>query len=275
MKKWFITGINSGFGRALTEKLLAQGDFVIGTVRNPEKVTDLTEKYPTSLEIYTLDMREVDTIKHTVAHVLQMHDYIDVLVNNAGYGLFGAAEELTSEDINNIIATNLTGPIEMTRAFIPSMRQRQAGRIIQISSYGGQVAFPGNSLYHASKWGLEGFSESLAHEMANFNVGVTIVEPGGARTEFRYGSAKVAELMPEYDGTSTHAFLNMLNPDNGLAAGNPEKMAQRIIESTLMTPAPLRLMLGSQALSDTIAVLAQRITDFKAQTDIAASTDVN
>ena len=275
MKKWFITGINSGFGRALTEILLAQGDFVIGTVRHPEKITDLTEKYPTSLEVYTLDMREIDAIKHTVAQVLQIHDYIDVLVNNAGYGLFGAAEELTSYEINDIIATNLTGPIELTRAFIPSMRQRKAGRIIQISSYGGQVAFPGNSLYHATKWGLEGFSESLASELADFNVSVTIIEPGGARTEFRYGSAQVAELMPEYDGTSTHAFLNMLNPDNGLAAGDPEKMAQRIIESTLMTPAPLRLMLGSQALSDTLAVLEQRINAFKAQADIAASTDVN
>lgn len=275
MKKWFITGINSGFGRALTEILLEQGDFVIGTVRHPEKILDLTEKYPTSLEVYTLDMREVDAIKHTVAQVLQIHDYIDVLVNNAGYGLFGAAEELTSEEINDIIATNLTGPIELTRAFIPSMRQRKSGRIIQISSYGGQVAFPGNSLYHATKWGLEGFSESLASELADFNVSVTIIEPGGARTEFRYGSAQVAELMPEYDGTSAHAFLNMLNPDNGLAAGDPEKMAQRIIESTLMTPAPLRLMLGSQALSDTIAVLEQRINAFKAQVDIAASTDVN
>lgn len=161
----------------------------------------------------------------------------------------------------------------MTRAVLSIMRNQGSGRIIQISSYGGQVAFPGNSLYHATKWGIEGFTESSAKEVSSFNIGVTIVEPGGARTEFRYGSAHVANLMPEYDDSDTHAFLKMLNPDNGLAIGDPVKMVTRIIESVEVTPAPLRLVLGSQALENTILTLEERIADFKMQTQVAKSTD--
>lgn len=155
------------------------------------------------------------------------------------------------------------------------MRRQKYGRIIQVSSYGGQVAFAGNSMYHATKWGIEGFVESVAQEVAPFNIGMTIIEPGGARTQFRYGSARVANLMAEYNGNPAHTFLNMLNPENGLAAGDPVKMAARIIESVSVEPAPLRLVLGSQALEDTIQVLETRINNFQAQKEIAASTDVS
>jgi NAD(P)-dependent dehydrogenase (short-subunit alcohol dehydrogenase family) len=152
------------------------------------------------------------------------------------------------------------------------MRKQGGGRIIQISSYGGQVAYPANSMYHATKFGIEGFCESVAQEVAKFNIGVTIVEPGGARTEFRYGSAKVANLTPEYD--HVHGFLNMLDKSKGLASGDPAKMAQRIIESVDITPAPLRMVLGSQALSATIERLESRLADYKTQTELAASTDI-
>ena len=132
---------------------------------------------------------------------------------------------------SDIIATNLTGSITLIRAVLPHLRDQGGGRIIQISSYGGQVAFPGNSLYHATKWGIEGFCESVAQEVAPFGIGVTIVEPGGARTEFRYGSARVANLMPEYDDNPAHAFQRMLDPASGLAPGDPARMAARIIDS--------------------------------------------
>jgi NAD(P)-dependent dehydrogenase (short-subunit alcohol dehydrogenase family) len=132
---------------------------------------------------------------------------------------------------------------------------------------------PGNSLYHATKWGIEGFCEAVAAEVAPFGIGITIVEPGGARTEFRYGSARVADLMPEYDNTPAHAFQRMLDPANGLAPGDPARMAARIIVSVDIEPAPLRMMLGSQALESTIDTLRQRIDDFEQQTDLAASTD--
>lgn len=268
-RTWLITGVSSGFGYEMAKQLLASGNKVIGTVRDLNKVDDLISKYPDEFDARILDVRDVSAIKSLV----KQYNHIDVLVNNAGYGLFGAAEELSTQEVNDIIATNLTGSIEMTRAVLPIMRNQGGGRIIQISSYGGQVAFPGNSLYHATKWGIEGFTESLAKEVLSFNIGVTIVEPGGARTEFRYGSAHVANLMPEYDDSDTHAFLKMLNPDNGLAIGDPVKMVTRIIESVEVTPTPLRLVLGSQALENTILTLEERIADFKMQTQVAESTD--
>ncbi|WP_242596617.1 SDR family oxidoreductase [Enterococcus plantarum] len=232
MKKqtWLITGVSSGFGIELTKQLLANGQTVIGTVRKDTTVQELMAQYPETFDREFLDVTDATGIKTLVDKVYEKYGAIDVLVNNAGYGLFGAAEELTDQDVAKIIATNLTGSIQMIRAVTPFMREQQAGRIIQLSSYGGQVAFAGNSMYHATKWGIEGFCESVAQELAPFNIGVTIVEPGGARTEFRYGSTQVAELMPEYDNNPAHAFLAMLDPANGLAAGDPERMATRILE---------------------------------------------
>ena len=128
-------------------------------------------------------------------------------------------------------------------------------------------------MYHATKWGIEGFVESVAQEVAPFGIGMTLVEPGGARTEFRYGSAQVAAPMPEYDATPAHAFMKMLDPRNGLAPGDPVRMAARIIESVEMVPAPMRMILGSQALETTISVLRQRIADFEQQRELAKSTD--
>lgn len=272
MRKWLITGVSSGFGYELTKQLLEQGETVVGTVRNVEKVRGLTEKYGDKFDCRILDVTNVSAVQKTVKESFEKHGKIDVVVSNAGYGLFGAAEELSDGQIDHIIATNLTGSIQLIKSSLPYMRKQGGGRIIQISSYGGQVAFPSNSMYHATKFGIEGFCESVAQEVAKFNIGVTIVEPGGARTEFRYGSAKVADLMPEYE--HVHGFLNMLNPANGLAPGDPALMAKRIIESVDITPAPLRMVLGSQALSATITRLKERIADYETQTALAASTDI-
>lgn len=271
-KKWLITGVSSGFGREMTEQLLASGNTVIGTVRNIQKVSDLIEKYPYTFDCVILDVTDVYAVHKTVDDAEKKHGRIDVVVSNAGYGLFGCAEELSDDEINHIIATNLTGSIQLIRSVIPYMRKQGGGRIIQISSYGGQVAYPANSMYHATKFGIEGFCEAVAQEVAQFNIGITIVEPGGARTEFRYGSAKVASLMPEYE--SCHGFLNMLDSSKGLAPGDPALMAKRIIESTDKNPAPLRMVLGSQALSATITRLSERIDDYKTQTELASSTDI-
>lgn len=270
-KTWFITGVSSGFGFEMTKLLLEAGDTVIGTVRNTEKVKSLIEAYPLSFDCRILDVTDVPAIHHLVAEAFAQHGRIDVIVSNAGYGLFGCAEELNDEEINHIIATNLTGSIMLIKDSLPYLRSQGGGRIIQMSTYGGQVAYPANSMYHATKFGIEGFCEAVAQEVSQFGIGVTLVEPGGARTEFRYGSAKVAKLMPEYD--SCHGFLNMLDPAKGLAPGDPVKMAQRIIESVDMTPAPLRMVLGSQALRATIERLEERIADYKMQMELAASTD--
>jgi NAD(P)-dependent dehydrogenase (short-subunit alcohol dehydrogenase family) len=272
-RTWFITGVSSGFGRQLTEQLLERGDRVIGTVRDTGKVADLLERYHETYRAELLDVTDTAAIHEVLERSFSELGRIDVIVSNAGYGLFGAAEELTDVQVNRIIATNLVAPIQLIRAVLPYLRAQGGGRVIQISSYGGQVAFPGNSLYHATKWGIEGFVESVAQEVAPFGIGMTIVEPGGARTEFRYGSAQVAQLMPIYDQTPAHSFLSMLDPKNGLAPGDPARMAARIIESVDVEPAPLRMVLGSQALESTLATLRKRLEGFEAQRDLAASTD--
>ena len=271
-KTWLITGVSSGFGYEMTKILLKKGDTVIGTVRNTAKVESLIKQYPDTFDCRLLDVTDVAAVQKTVKESFEKHGKIDVVVSNAGYGLFGCVEELSDEEINHIIATNLVGSIQLLKASVPYMRKQGGGRMIQMSTYGAQVAYPANSMYHATKFGIEGFCEALAQEVAQFNIGVTMVEPGGARTEFRYGSAKVAKLMPEYE--SCHGFLNMLDASKGLAPGDPVKMAERIIESVDKTSTPLRMVLGSQALDATITRLKERIADYETQTELAASTDV-
>ncbi|XVV10147.1 SDR family oxidoreductase [Actinoplanes sp. CA-131856] len=272
-RTWLITGVSSGFGRELTQQLLAAGDTVVGTVRGLDRVADLSKEYPDTFRAENLDVSDAAAVRQLVDRVFAELGRIDVVVSNAGYGLFGAAEELSDEQVAHIIATNLTGSIQLIRAALPHLRRQGGGRVIQLSSYGGQVAFPGNSLYHATKWGIEGFCEAVAQEVAGFGIGVTIVEPGGARTEFRYGSAQVATLMPEYEGNPAHAFQKMLDPANGLAPGDPARMGAAIIDSVDISPAPLRMILGSQALDSTIKVLQDRVARFEAQRELAASTD--
>ena len=271
-KTWLITGVSSGFGYEMTKILLEKGDTVIGTVRNTAKVENLIKQYPDTFDCRLLDVTDVAAVQQTVKESFEKYGKIDVVVSNAGYGLFGCVEELSDEEINHIIATNLVGSIQLLKTSIPYMRKQGGGRMIQMSTYGAQVAYPANSMYHATKFGIEGFCEALAQEVAQFHIGVTMVEPGGARTEFRYGSAKVAKLMPEYE--SCHGFLNMLDASKGLAPGDPVKMAERIIESVDKIPAPLRMVLGSQALDATITRLKERVADYETQTELAASTDI-
>lgn len=271
-RTWLITGVSSGFGYEMTKQLLAAGDTVIGTVRNTDKVKALIAEYPDNFDCVILDVTEVADVQKTVTDAFAKHGRVDVVVSNAGYGLFGCVEEISDEEINHIIATNLVGSIQLIKTAVPYLRRQGGGRIIQMSTYGAQVALAANSMYHATKFGIEVFCEALAQEVAQFNIGVTMVEPGGARTEFRYGSAKVAKLMPEYE--SCHGFLNMLDASKGLAPGDPVKMAERIIESVDKEPAPLRMVLGSQALSATLTRLKERVADYETQTELAASTDV-
>jgi len=272
-RTWLITGVSSGFGRELTTQLLERGDRVVGTVRDAGKVADLLARHPRTFRAEILDVTDATAVRTVVDRSFTEQGRIDVVVSNAGYGLFGAAEELSDAQVDRMIATNLTGSIQLIRSALPHLRAQGGGRIVQISSYGGQVAFAGNSMNHATKWGIEGFVEAVAQEVAPFGIGMTIVEPGGARTEFRYGSAQVAELSPVYDGNPAHAFLAMLDPANGPAPGDPARMASRIIESVDIEPAPLRMVLGSQALANTLTTLRARVADFETQTELAGSTD--
>jgi len=272
-RAWFITGVSSGFGREMTEQLLERGDRVAGTVRNLDSVRDLTEKYGNRFWTAHLDVTDTGEIRNVVDAAFEALGTIDVVVNNAGYGLFGAAEELTDDQVTHEIGTNLLGSIQVVRCALPHLRAQQQARIIQISSFGGQAALPGGSLYHASKWGIEGFAEALMSELAPFNIGVTIIEPGGARTRFRHGSAQLGPAIPAYNGTPAAAVRGIFEDDTRLAPGDPAKMAAIIIGSVDTAPAPKRLVLGSDSYGILVNALTQRLADVEAQKDLAASTD--
>jgi NADP-dependent 3-hydroxy acid dehydrogenase YdfG len=158
-RTWLITGVSSGFGREMTAQLLQRGDRVVGTVRKIDAVADWAAQYPDTFRTELLDVTDVAATKAMVDRAFATMGRIDVIVSNAGYGLFGAAEELSDAQVDRMIATNLTGSIQFIRAALPHLRRQGGGRIIQISTYGGQVAFAGNSMYHATKWGIEGFVE--------------------------------------------------------------------------------------------------------------------
>lgn len=235
---WLITGVSSGFGYEMTKQLLERGDTVIGTVRKTESVKPFLSQFPNTFFCELLDMTDTAGVRALVNTAFARHGNIDVVVSNAGYGLFGAAEEVSDAEVLHIISTNLTGSIALIRAALPHLRRQGGGRVIQLSTYGGQVAFPGNAMYHATKWGIEGFCEAVAQEVAPFGIGMTIVEPGGARTEFRYGSAKVATLMPEYDATPAHNFKAMLDPANGLPPAIPPKWQPASLRVRIFRPRP-------------------------------------
>jgi NAD(P)-dependent dehydrogenase (short-subunit alcohol dehydrogenase family) len=272
-RTWLITGINSGFGRLMTERLLARGDRVAGTVRNLDFVEDLKAKYGSQLWLAKLDMTDVAGIHRVVAAAFAKLERIDVIVSNAGYGLFGAAEELSDAQIEHQIATNLTGPIQLVRSAAAYLRKQGGGRILGLSTYGGQAALPGGSLYHASKWGLEGFLDAMSSELAAFKIGVTIVERGGARTNFRFGGAKLGVPMEAYRGTPAAMVHSMIKDTSRLPPGDPDKMVQIMIDSVEQNPAPKRIVLGSDAWGIIQKALSERLAAAEAQKDTAASTD--
>ena len=270
---WLITGISSGFGRHMTEELLARGDRVAGTVRRLDAVADLKAKYGDRLWVAPLDVTDAPAIKEVVNRAFAELGKIDVVVNNAGYGLFGAAEELSDEQILHEIHTNLLGSINVIRAALPHLRAQGGGRILQLSTYGGQAALPGGALYHATKWGIEGFCDALAQELAPFKIGVTIVEPGGARTEFRFGSSKLGTPMEAYQGTPAAMVHAFIKDTSRLPIGDPVKMVKIMIDSVDQNPAPKRLVLGSDSYKAIQKALADRLAAVEAQRDLAFSTD--
>lgn len=272
-KTWFITGTSSGFGRALTEELLSRGDRVAGTVRKTAVMDGLKGRYGDQLWVASLDVTDTDRIRGVVRCAFTDLGRIDVVVNNAGYGLAGAAEEVSDDQIRHQIDTNLIGSIQVVRAAIPFLREQGGGRVIQLASMGGQVTFPMLSLYHATKWAVEGFVESVAQEVGPFGIEFTIVEPGMARTNFGAGSMVAAEPMAVYDATPVGDFRRAAAAGLIPNAGDPRKMAQAIIDSVYASPAPRRLTLGSDAYATIRAALVDRITALDAQRLIALSTD--
>lgn len=265
-KTWFITGISSGLGLAITLQLLLQGDRLIGTVRNHQPVQALVAEYPDALSVLELDLSLTDSVEAVVTNAFRDAGRIDVVVNNAGYGLFGPVEGLSTDQIINQINTNLLGPVLVTRAALPFLRQQGGGKVIAISSYGGQATHPGASLYHASKWGLEGFFESLSKEVASFGISVNILEPGSARTAFRSTAGEQIGVLPEaYRDTPLGQMLGRLNDNGYMAKGAPEKMASIILKLAEAEAAPLRLVLGSDAYAFMESALEERLVSLREQ----------
>jgi NAD(P)-dependent dehydrogenase (short-subunit alcohol dehydrogenase family) len=272
-RTWLITGVNSGFGRLMAEQLLERGDRVAGTVRKMDAVNDLKAKYAELLWLEHLDMTDLSGIRRVVEKAFADLGRIDVIVSNAGYGLFGAAEELSDEQVAHQLSTNLFGPIQLVRAVLPHLRAQGGGRIIGLSTYGGQAALPGGSLYHASKWGLEGFLDSIAQELAPFKIGVTIIEPGGARTNFRFGGAQLGTQIEAYKGNPSAVVHTMIKDTSRLPPGDPAKMVKIIVDSVDRNPAPKRIALGSDAYGAIHKALTDRLSALEAQRDVASFTD--
>lgn len=273
MRTWFITGISSGFGRLMAEQLLEQGERVAGTARNPDSLTDLQNRHGAKLWLASLDVTDTPAIRRVVDQAFAHFGRIDVIVNNAGYGLVGAAEELTDEQIAHQLNTNVTGSIQVVRAALPHLRAQGDGRLMQISSMGGQWAMPGLSLYHASKWAVEGFFESTMLDIAPFNIQVTIVEPGSARTEFAARSAAMSPAMDVYAQTPAGAVRRLIEPGFRSQPGDPARMVRAMIDSADRNPAPKRLALGSDAYKNIKAALSERLAELEAQKEIALATD--
>jgi len=274
-KTWFITGASSGFGRELTELLLHRGDRVAATVRKPEALQDLATKYAERLWVAVLDVTNGEGVRQVVSRAFAELKRIDVVVSNAGYALFGAAEEVSDVQIERQIDTNLLGSIRLARAAIPHLRQQGGGRIIQISSSVGQAAYPTMGVYAATKWGIEGFFEGTIPEIAPFGIEVTLVEPGASRTNFASSSADAGQILHVYDRTPAGDFRRMA-ASAGLAMfpGDPRKIAAAIIASADQTPAPKRLTLGSDAYALVHAALTERLAALEYQRALAHSTDV-
>jgi NAD(P)-dependent dehydrogenase (short-subunit alcohol dehydrogenase family) len=273
-RTWFITGSSSGFGRVLAEKLLARGDRVAATLRKVHALDHLKEQFGERLWVASLDVTDTQAIRQVTSRAFAELGRIDVVVSNAGYGLVGAAEELSDEQIRQQVDTNLIGSIQVIRAVLPHLRRQGGGRILQVSSEGGQITYPDFSLYHATKWGIEGFVEAVATEVAPFGIEFTIVEPGPAKTSFGGGIVK-STPMAIYDNTPAGDVRRALEAGSFALKGDPLKMVQAMIDSVERTPAPLRLTLGSDAFDRIRAGLSKRLAELDSQKDIARSTELD
>ncbi|MGC3992859.1 MAG: SDR family NAD(P)-dependent oxidoreductase [Propionicimonas sp.] len=235
-RRWLIAGVSGGFGRQLALQALAAGDRVLGGVRDPARPLDLAGIRPDAFRAVRLDVTDAAGVRAFMDAAFA--EPVDVVVSNAGHGLYAPVTDLTDEAVEELLGTNLRGSINVIRAAVPHLLAQGFGRVVQVSSHGGQVATAGNALYHATKWGIEGFAEATAAELAGTGVGLTIVEPGGERLTG-----------------------GQLDPANHLPAAELADAAAGTIASLALDPAPLRLMVGTGARALVGATLRRRIAD--------------
>ncbi|MEJ0097676.1 MAG: oxidoreductase [Bauldia sp.] len=272
-KVWFITGCSTGFGRELASQVLEKGDRVVLTARNPAQVQDLAQQHKDNAFVVTLDVTDEAMLKKAVADAEAHFGRIDVLVNNAGYGYFSAIEEGESAEIRRQFETNVFGLFALTRYVLPGMRARRSGHIINVSSVGGLMAFPATGYYHASKFAVEGFSESLAMEVAPLGIKVTIVEPGRFRTDWAGRSMVESRTVIEDYAETAGARRKAARTSSGQQPGDPVRAAAAIIKVVDAAKPPLRLLLGSEAYKLASSRLEALRANFEAWKELTVSAD--
>jgi NAD(P)-dependent dehydrogenase (short-subunit alcohol dehydrogenase family) len=270
-KVWFITGTSRGFGRVWAQAALARGDRVVATARDVKTLAPLVQRYGDLVAPLTLDVTDKAAAAAAIAFAHERFRRLDVVVNNAGYGLFGAVEEVSESEARAQLETNLFGALWVTQAALPFMRAQGSGHIIQVSSIGGVNAFPTVGLYHASKWGLEGFSQSLAAEVAGFGIKVTIVEPGGFATDWGGTSAQRAVPMGIYDGARA-AIAAMRSSSR---PGDPDATGDAILKVVDAKDPPLRIFFGTSGLPMTRAEYARRIETWEKWSEVSLEAQGN
>jgi NAD(P)-dependent dehydrogenase (short-subunit alcohol dehydrogenase family) len=269
---WLITGSSRGLGQQLAQAVLAAGHRLVATARQPQQLQPLVDSFGDRVITVALDVTDAAAAKRAVQTAVERFGRLDVLVNNAGYGNIAPIEEADEADFRAQIDTNFYGVFNLTRAALPILRQQGSGHIIQISTIGARLGMPGLSAYHTAKWALEGFSESLAKEIAPFGVKVTMVEPGGFRTDWAGSSMTVAPVGVAYQPLFA-PMLDYLQQHNGNQPGDPAKAAQVILQLAAMGQPPLRLLLGSDAVYLAQQVMAAREAEDAAFRTLSLSTD--
>jgi len=271
-QRWLITGSSRGLGRALSEAVLQAGHRLVATARDPAQLADLAARHGDAVRTVALDVTDPAAAAQAVQVAVDAFGGLDVLVNNAGYGNVDSVEDTSLEDFRRQIETNLFGTLIMTKAVIPLLRAQRAGHVIQLSSVGGRIGAPGRAPYSAAKWGVEGFSESLALEMALLGVHVTILEPGGFRTDFAGSSTELREGRAEYDAV-VGATARRQRDYDGNQPGDPARAAQAILAVAAMAQPPLRLALGSDAVKAIEAADRARLEALARWRALSESTD--
>lgn len=272
-RTWLITGASRGLGRAFAEVALDAGDSVIATARKPESLDDLVATHPERALALALDVTDRTQVLQVVEKAAAFTGRLDVLVNNAGYGLAGGVEEASEQEVRDQFEVNVFGALWCTQAVLPVMRAQGAGHLFQISSIGGVAGFLNTGIYHASKWALEGFSESLAQEVAPFGIGVTIVEPGPFRTDWNGDSMTRAMPMPEYDEVLAARRSAMDGSQARTQAGDPRKAGEALLAVLDSPKPPRRLLLGALAADVGPATYQSRLAEWAEWDAVARGAD--
>jgi NAD(P)-dependent dehydrogenase (short-subunit alcohol dehydrogenase family) len=271
-KVWLITGSSRGLGRVLAEAVLAAGDKLVATARTPAQLADLVDRFGDQVRTVALDVTDEGAAVSAVQGAINAFGRLDVLVNNAGYANVNSIENMAAEDFREQIETNFFGVVNVTRAALPVFRAQRDGRIIQISSLGGRLATPGLSAYQSAKWAVGGFSEVLAKEVGPLGIKVTVVEPGGMRTDWAGSSMRVGAVEPDYQKT-VGAMIEARSAHAGIMRGDPARVAQAILRIASEKRPPLRLLLGSDAVFLAPLFSAERAKQDAEWKELSLSTD--